>query len=684
MDEDMMETDLSMTVEDAQEEGVFGNDPEAGTIEAFVVERFKRAEKARDHQEQIWLKAYRNYRGEYSSTTQFTEAERSKVFVKITKTKVLAAYGQITDVLFGSNKFPIGIEPTKLPDGVEESVSFETNPQMQQISAQAPQEEQDTKLLPGETEPQRRLRLGALSKKLAPLEGKLVKGEAQSPTQVTFHPAEVSAKKMQKKIYDQLEECNASKELRMLAFECVLFGTGVMKGPFVTKKEYPQWNEEGNYEPMFKDVPSSKYTSVWNFYPDPDGTHIDDMEFVVEVHKLSDTKLLQLNNRPGFRANAIDKAIAYGPNYQRESWEYTMEDSGSHPRVERYQVLEYWGNISAEKLIEHGIEIDRELRDKKQLSCNIWVCNGQLLRCVVNPFTPVRIPYQMVPYEVNPYSAFGVGLGENMEDTQLLMNGFMRLAVDNAVLSGNLIIEIDETNLVPGQNLSNMHAGKIVRRAGGAPGQAIFGTKFPNVANESLQLFDKARQLADESTGLPSFSHGQTGVSGVGRTASGISMLMSAANGSIATVVKNFDDYLLAPLGKAYFHFNMQFDFDKDIKGDLDVVARGTESLMANEVRSQRLMQFLSLVQNPAIAPFARTDYIIREIAQALDLDPDKVTNSMSDAAIQAEIMSKLQPAQPETTGLPGTNPQEGTGDGTVGTGPTQTPGEPGFTGNEQ
>ena len=51
----------------------------------------------------------------------------------------------------------------------------------------------------------------------------------------------------------------------------------------------------------------------------------------------------------------------------------------------------------------------------------------------------------------------------------------------------------------------------MFRRQGGAPGQALFGTKFPNVAAENMQLFDKARQLVDESTGMPSFAHGQTG-----------------------------------------------------------------------------------------------------------------------------------------------------------------------------
>ena len=202
-------------------------------------------------------------------------------------------------------------------------------------------------------------------------------------------------------------------------------------------------------------------------------------------------------------------------------------------------------------------------------------------------------------------------------------------------------------------------------------------------------MFDKARQLTDEATGLPSFAHGQTGVMGVGRTASGISMLMNAASGSIKTVIKNVDDYLLNPLGKGMFRFNMQFDFDPDIKGDLEVKARGTESLMANEVRSQRLMQFLQTTVNPMLAPFAKVNFIIREIAKSLDLDPDKVTNSMDEAAVQAELLKQFQAQnKPEQAQQPaaGVDPNDPTGSGgaTIGTGQVPVPGEQGFTGVPQ
>jgi len=678
------------------------------TVE-FVTERFKRAEDARLMDEERWLRSYRNYRGIYGPDVQFTSTEKSKVFVKVTKTKTLAAYGQIVDVLFGNNKFPLSVEPSVLPDGVAESVHINVDPnagpaqsQLSQAFGDKPAKPYligpDTKLEPGETRTTLQRRLGGLSDKLASVSDKIIEGDGTTPTSVTFHPAMVAAKKMEKKIHDQLNESGASKHLRSMAFEMSLLGTGVMKGPFAVDKEYPNWDEEGDYDPLVKTVPSTNHVSVWNFYPDPESTSMDDAEYVVERHKMSRNQLRSLRGRPYFMDDSIQLAIDKGPDYVRKHWEMKMEDDDSHPSdSERWEVLEFWGYIDTSLLEDNGISIPKSMSKLAEVNANIWVVNGEIIRCVINPFKPSRIPYYSVPYEHNPYSFFGVGIAENMDDTQTLMNGFMRMAVDNAVLSGNLLIEIDETNLVPGQDLS-VYPGKVFRRQGGAPGQAIFGTKFPNVAAENMQLFDKARVLADESTGFPSFAHGQTGVQGVGRTASGISMLMSAANGSIRSVVKNVDDYLLAPIGRAFFAFNMQFDFDESIKGDLEVMANGTESLMANEVRSQRLMQFLGVVQNPALAPFAKMDYIIREIAKSMDLDPNKVTNSMQDAAIQAEILKGFQqpaPPPPEAPGMAppegaptevpaGANPQDqtGAGGGTIGTGVAPVPGEEGFAGN--
>jgi len=694
------DTDEVVAAEDGSE-SLFEND---SSVVSFVKERYSRAEDARQVDEERWLRSYRNYRGLYGPDVQFTDTEKSRVFVKVTKTKTLAAYGQIVDVLFGNNKFPLSVDPTVLPDGVADAVHINIDPNAAQAGDEAKAVTESTaaptallgddgKLRPGETIIDLQERLAGLQSKLAPVSDKVIEGDGTTPTTVSFHPAMVAAKKMEKKIHDQLNESGASKHLRSMAFEMALLGTGVMKGPFAVDKEYPNWNDDGEYDPLVKTVPECNHVSVWDFFPDPEATSMDDAEYVVERHKMSRNQLRSLKGRPYFRDESIEAAIAQTPDYVRKHWEMKMEDDDVLSETERWEVLEFWGFVDTDILEENGVKVPKEFRDLVELSCNIWICNGEVLRMVLNPFKPARIPYYSVPYEHNPYSFFGVGIAENMDDTQTLMNGFMRMAIDNAALSGNLIIEVDETNLVPGQDMS-VYPGKVFRRQGGAPGQAIFGTKFPNVAQENMQLFDKARVLADESTGFPSFAHGQTGVSGVGRTASGISMLMSAANGSIRSVVKNVDDYLLGPLGKAFFSFNMQFDYDESIKGDLEVKASGTESLMSNEVRSQRLMQFLQVASNPMLAPFAKMDYVIREIAKSMDLDPDKVTNSMQDAAVQAELFKKFQEQNPQAAPAEaapqegqapaGANIQDttGSGGGQMGTGTAPQPGEQGFSGN--
>ena len=657
---------------------------QANSLIAYLEERFTRAEDARRFDEERWLRAYRNYRGIYGPDVQFTEAEKSRVFIKVTKTKTLAAYGQITDVLFANNTFPLSIEPTVLPEGVAESVHVEADPKMSQATAEEPQSlfgyKGDGKEFPkGATATTLADMLGPLKEKLADLD--VQAGPGGTPTAITFHPAMVAAKKMQKKIMDQLDESNANKQLRSAAFEMALFGTGIMKGPFAVDKEYPRWDEDGKYNPVIKTMPQTSHVSVWNAYPDPDASNADDLQYFIERHKMSSTQLRALKKRPMFRGNVIDMVIADGPDYTKKYWEDDLNDYQTDTGIERYEVLEYWGVVDVELLEKNDVKIPAELADMPELQANIWFTNGKIIRLVLNPFKPVRIPYYAVPYELNPYSFFGVGIAENMDDTQTLMNGFMRLSVDNAVLSGNLVFEVDETNLVPGQDLT-IHPGKVFRRQGGAPGQALFGTKFPNVSQENLQMFDKARQLADESTGLPSFAHGQTGVSGVGRTASGISMLMNAASGGIKTVIKNVDDYLLRPLGEAMFAFNMQFDYDPEAAGDLEVKARGTESLMQNEVRSQRLLQFLQVIQNPALAPFAKLPYIVREIAKSMDLDPDLVANNMDEAARQALILQKMQPApEPAAAGPLPVSDTSGGGGGNMGVGTAPAPGEQGFSG---
>ena len=678
-----------------------GSYEDFSSLQGLVKERFFRSEDARLFDESRWLRSYRNYRGIYGSDMSFTEKEKSRVFVKITKTKVLAAFGQLIEVLFSTGKFPIGVEPTPIPEGISEYARVK--------QPNEPDKEEDNvvdlygfpgdgkEMLPGTTTSDL---LRGLEKEYEGVD--FADGPSPvSPQIPQIEPAREAAENLQKLIHDQLEETSAITMLRHVLFEMVLLGTGVLKGPFTHDKTIHRWetNEETGesmYNPSTKSVPKLEAVSLWDFYPDPDATSIEDCDYVIQRHSLNRSQLRDLKNRPYFRKEAIKECLRMGANYEVRGFETALLDRENVDdlKKQRFEIYEYWGSMDKQLAEEAGLELGEDFEELDEVQINAWICNGHVLRLVLNPFTPERIPFHVCPYEINPYQFFGVGIPENMEDAQMVMNGHARMAIDNLALAGNLVFDIDETQLVPGQDM-NIYPGKIFRRQSGVTGTAINGLKFPNTAPENLMMFDKFRQLADEATGIPSYSHGATGVQSTTRTAAGMSMLMGAAALSIKTVVKNIDDYLLRPLGESLFAWNMQFNKNIDtIKGDLEIKARGTSSLMQKEVRSQRLMTFMQTANNPNIAPFVRWHSILREIAKSLDIDPDQLINDPENAQIFAKIMgmtngnqqtqntNQQQANMGSAQGVPpGANPTDatGVGGGNIGTGNVPQPGETDF-----
>ena len=111
---DQIREDTNPSMDEAKENEVISN------LVAQINSRFQQCETTREDDEDRWLQAFHNYRGRYFKNVAFRDHEKSRVFVKVTKTKVLAAYGQLIDVLFGANKFPLTIQETRVPEGIDE------------------------------------------------------------------------------------------------------------------------------------------------------------------------------------------------------------------------------------------------------------------------------------------------------------------------------------------------------------------------------------------------------------------------------------------------------------------------------------------------------------------------------------------------------------------------------------
>lgn len=698
----------------------------SAVIAGKVKEMWLEARNARQPNERIWLKCMQAYRGQYTpdELSKLGEAlqrnpNAATVYVKISKTKTQAAYGQLQEILFANDAFPLNVEPTEMPTGIPEEVYIEAgrgtpdtkddiggNPTSSSVYGYAG-DGQD--FAPGATTTG--LMGGLVEKYKAWLKGKNVKaGPSPDKTKaIQINVADEAATNMNKVIHEQLWKTDATVKVKKAVLEACLLGTGCIKGPFTKEVKINSWTEndagELKYTPVVKQYPWIEHVSIWNLYTDPKATNSKHCEYIIERHLVTVEELRELMFQPTFDKDACARVLAAKPFYSKQYWEQQLRDAQINVLENRYELLEYWGYLQREDAIAMGlIGVDDPEYELPSVQVNAWIDtrSSELLRLVLNPFTPALLPYSFFPYEEHPYQIWGVGVPENMDDVQNIMNTHMRMGIDNLKLAGSVMLEINQSYLAPGQD-SNIYAGKIWYKTGGPPNQSIYPIQVNNTAPSHLQMYDKARQLADEATGLPSYSHGQTGVSGTTRTAAGMSMLMSAANLNIKTVIKNIDHYLLTPLGEGFFNWNMQFNSEnRAIRGDMNIVATGVASLMQKEVRTQRLLQFIQVSSNPHFAPFMNAPYVYGEIAKSLDLDPDKAVNDPEEASLYADMMRGMnantqqgggpespsagqgQPGDGQPSGAAGsTNPQDtgGGGGGNIGTGSAPQSGETGFTG---
>ena len=202
-------------------------------LAGLVANRFQVAEDARRTHEKRWLTAYQNYRGLYGKQIRFRESEKSRVFVKVTKTKVLAAFGQLIDVIFGTGKFPIGVTETKMPEGEVSAAHLDTQNPLPGIETtpaepieksveESPYDvgyEGDGKVLkPGATFSDGKFQERFLEE-LAKEEGNFTSGFSPNPQDLEINPAQKAARRMEKLIHDQIEESNGSSELRSALFK---------------------------------------------------------------------------------------------------------------------------------------------------------------------------------------------------------------------------------------------------------------------------------------------------------------------------------------------------------------------------------------------------------------------------------------------------------------------------------
>jgi hypothetical protein len=566
---------------------------------ALLTDKWTQWSTSRREIEENWLEDLRAYNQQNDNDADQLSKFHKHIYIGQTRTKCNSAYSRLSDLMFQANDPHWSIAPTPVP-----------------------------------------------------------KDQANDPTNAPFLDAmKAKAEAMTTEISDQMLDLHYEDHLKAAMLEACIIGTGCVKGVIPGIKKLEKWAyianpdtgiQEWDIEKSEIPTPVISSPSVFDIYPDPFATVVEDMSGVFERHILNRQQLSAFKDDPRFDSDKIKEILARTDTGDHvATWHETQRrqiakiTNTTGDQAGRYDVLEYWGQATGRQLASAGVE---DVEDDQTYWSNVWTCMGKTLLAKLMPMKKQRIPYNFFIYNKIPHQFWGVSPARMGRSSQLGVNGVVRSLLDGMSMAAVPMAEVNIHMLKDGQDPSILRAGQIFLRDSGDPSTPAVRFFQPDIpVSQLLQMGEMFKSYADDETNLPAYTYG-TQTNEINDTAQGMSMQMNAASLPIKAVAKNLEDGLIHPLIESWYHWNMEWNENEEIKGDMEVNVLGTSALLAKEHRSQQLLQFLTLTANPMDLAMVDRKYLLTQIAKSMEIDVEK--------AIPEEMPVQPGQEQPQTSEL--------------------------------
>ena len=445
---------------------------------------------------------------------------------------------------------------------------------------------------------------------------------------------------MEAEIDDQLTECGYNTECRKILRDAVRRGTGILKGPGVIKHLRKIWRkgpDDGAYglDVIEEHVPFSKRVDAWNVFPDPEcGDDIRKAGYIWERDYILPRELRRLMGVSGYIDDQIAKILDEDPvrttvTASRERLEIEKL-TGDH---QSYEMWEYHGDLTADDLAV--LQCDCGETKGAVRVCVVFV-NDRPIKAVLNLLDTGDLPYDFFQWTQVSNSVWGIGLPRMLMWSQRVLTAAWRMTMDNGrnstrghVVKGDGLRMVDNTGPVTIWEAT----GDLVDVR-----QAFGVFSFPSNQQELQNIIELALRFVDLETALPmAFAGEQVGPA---ETLGAVELKVDSSNVALRSRVKLWDDQITRPHLTRYYHWNMQYNENDDIKGDYNVDPRGVSVLLAKDKAAQSIVQLLQFRGDPLIGEIIDWTKAVKQLLAAQQVDILK-----SDEEIEA-AMERIKEGQ--------------------------------------
>ncbi|MAX33671.1 MAG: hypothetical protein CME72_11485 [Halomonadaceae bacterium] len=589
---------------------------------------------ARDQIERRWLEDLRQYHGEYTpdEIARMKEMAGSQVYVNITRNKTRAGIARLSDMLLPNDEANFGVSPTPVP------ATSKANEVMQQAGMPAGMGSQAAMQ-------------GAMGNQPAMPQPGMQPGRGDEQERV-----DEAARQMQQQIEDDFTEAGYNAKAREVIEDACKLGTGILKGPVVVNRTRRAWQTDPSTGQSIMEVqeefsPSVERVDPWDFFPDMSACAMEEAEFVFERKLINRKQLRELADLPGVIEGQLRKAL------EDEDGHHIGQDRRDDLRAitgvdtvatdNRWELWEYWGPLDKDELRSCGCEVDDD--PLIEYTGTVLMVGKHVVKAAINPLDTNDLPYSVFNWETDRSSIFGFGIPYLMRHPQRVVNAAWRMMMDNAGVSSGPQVVINKRAVTPVDGNYTVTARKVWEATGEAPVNEAFSVfDIPSRQSDLFAIFQAAQQLADVETNLPILLQGE-GVSGGpgAQTKGGMQMLMNNSNIVLRSAVKNFDDGITTPTVRRFYDFHMLYTDRAEIKGDFDVVARGSTVLVAREEQQEKLMMLSQVAgNNPLFAEMTNWKGLYQEILRSMQVPTETIVKS--DEELKKAEQQQGQP-DPET-----------------------------------